>query len=98
MQRPETPRRPRSGAIYLAVFLAFFYFQPILEPKTTKREWLVTIAATVVFLFLYFGLFWSKRPWNYLIVALMVAMGLALGRTNQGASIFINYASMFLAW
>jgi two-component system, NarL family, sensor histidine kinase DesK len=29
---------------------------------------------------------------------LMVAMGLTLGRTNQGASIFIIYASMFLAW
>jgi two-component system sensor histidine kinase DesK len=80
------------------VFLAFFYFEPILNPKATRREWLVTIVATVVFLVLYFGIFWSKRPWNYLIIAAMVAMGLGLGPSNQGASIFIIYASMFLGW
>ena len=80
------------------VFLAFFYFQPILDPKATAREWLVTIVATVVFLFLYFAIFWSKPPWNYLIIAAMVAMGLTLGHANQGASVFIIYASMFLGW
>lgn len=80
------------------VFLAFFYFQPILDPKVTTREWLVTIVATVVFLFLYFAIFWCKRPWNYLIIAAMVAMGLGLGHANQGASVFIIYASMFLGW
>ena len=80
------------------VFLAFFYFQPILDPKATRRDWLVTVAATVVFLFLYFAVFWCKRPWNYLIIVTMVAMGLALGPNNQGASVFIIYASMFLGW
>lgn len=80
------------------VFLAFFYFPPILDPKTTRGDWLITIAATVVFLFLYFAIFWCKRPWNYLIIVAMVTMGLALGPTNQGAAVFIIYASMFLGW
>ena len=80
------------------VFLAFFYFQPVLDPKATRADWIVTLAATLVFLVLYFGLFWVKRPWNYLVIASMVAMGLGFGHRNQGASVFIIYASIFLAW
>ena len=95
---PKQLDSPGLAPYIWLVFLAFFYFEPILDPKATRRDWLVTIAATVVFLFLYFAIFWSKRPWNYLIIVAMVAMGLALGPTNQGASVFIIYASMFLGW
>jgi two-component system sensor histidine kinase DesK len=80
------------------VFLAFFFFKPILDPKPTAREWLITIAATMVFLVLYFGLFWVKRPWNILTIAAMVAMGLGFGHSNPGATVFIIYGAMFLGW
>ena len=80
------------------VFLAFFYFKPILDPNPGRREWLLTIAATIVFLVLYFATFWVRRPWNYLLIAAIVAMGLGLGHHNEGAAVFIIYGAMFLAW
>src|SRR5262252_4904721 len=57
------------------VFLAFFYLPPILDPRTTRTYWLVTIVATVVFLSLSFAIFWCQRPWNYLIIAATVSLG-----------------------
>src|SRR5215469_1325214 len=95
---PQHLDSPGLAPYIWLVFLAFFYFQPILDPKATRTDGLVTLVATVVFLFLYFSIFWCKRPWSYLIIAAMVAMGLAFGRSNQGASVFIIYASMFLGW
>ena len=80
------------------VFLAFFYFKPILDPNPGRREWLITIAATIVFLPLYFGIFWVKRPWNFALIAAIVAMGLGFGHWNEGSSVFIIYGAMFLAW
>lgn len=80
------------------IFLAFFFFQPVLDPHTTARDWEITLAATAIFLVLYFRLFWTERPWNYAIIAMMAAMGLALGHANQGASVFIIFAASFIAW
>jgi two-component system, NarL family, sensor histidine kinase DesK len=80
------------------VFLAFFFFKPILEPHTTSRDWLITIAATVIFLVLYFRIFWTGPPWNYALIAAMIAMGLALGHMNEGASVFVILGSSFIAW
>ena len=96
MKYPE--RDPGLAPYIWLVFLAFIFFEPILDPKTTKADWVVTIAVTLVFLVLYFGIFWVKRPWNYLMLIGMVAMGLGFGHRNQGASIFIIYAAMFLGW
>lgn len=91
-------RDPGLAPYIWLIFLSFFYFQPILDPNTTRADWMITIAATLVFLVLYFGIFWVKRPWNYLMLVAMVAMGLGFSHSNQGASVFIIYASMFLGW
>lgn len=80
------------------IFLAFFFFQPVLGPHTTLREWVTTGIATAVFLVLYFRIFWTGPPWNYAIIAAMFAMGLGLGHSNVGASVFIIMASSFIAW
>jgi len=80
------------------VFLAFFFFQPVLDPHATARLWLITIAATVVFLALYFTMFRVCKPWNYLILFFMAAMGLGLGNINVGSSVFIIFTACFLAW
>src|SRR6266436_3396402 len=79
------------------VFLAFFYFQPVLGHAGLK-EWLLTVAANLVFLTMYFGLFWVKPPITYILLAFMATMGMALGPLNQGASVFIIFTSSFIPW
>jgi two-component system sensor histidine kinase DesK len=79
------------------VFLSFFYFQPVLG-HAGAREWLITIAATSVFLVIYFGIFWVSTPWPYLLIVCMAAMGLGLGWINPGASVFIIFAASFIGW
>jgi two-component system, NarL family, sensor histidine kinase DesK len=80
------------------VFLAFFFFQPMLGPRPTNHDWLITIVATVIFLVLYFRIFWTGPPWNYALIVAMIAMGLGLGHINQGASVFVILGSSFIAW
>ena len=80
------------------VFLAFFFFKPILGPQATARDWVVTLVSTAVFLVLYFRLFWTKPPWNYAIITAMIAMGLGLGHRNEGAAVFIILGTSFIAW
>ncbi len=80
------------------VFLAFFIVPPILDPHTTARDWQITIAATAVFLVLYFKLFWTGPPWNYALIGGMAAMGLGLGHINPGACVFIIYTASFIPW
>jgi len=79
------------------VFLSFFYFQPILRHAGVK-ELLVTISVTVLFLLMYFGVFWVKRPLTYLLVASMAVMGMALAPLNPGACVFVIFASSFIPW
>jgi two-component system sensor histidine kinase DesK len=62
------------------------------------KEWLLTVAATLVFLTMYFGLFWVKPPITYILLACMATMGMALGPLNQGASVFIIFTSSFIPW
>jgi two-component system sensor histidine kinase DesK len=80
------------------VFLAFLFFQPILDPRTTSKDWLITISATLVFLVLYFAMFRLPKPWTYILLASMAAMGLGLGNINTGSSVFIIFTASFLAW
>jgi two-component system sensor histidine kinase DesK len=80
------------------VFLAFFLVKPILEPNTTGRDWLITIVALAVFLFIYFRTFWVGPPWNYVLISTMAIMGLVLGHRNEGASVFIIFTASFIAW
>src|SRR5215475_1033717 len=92
------PNRDHGWAPYVwLVFLAFFFFKPILEPSTAK-DWIITLSAAGIFLFIYFRIFWVTRPWNYLLLAAMAALGLGLGHINQGAAVFIIFASSFVAW
>ncbi len=78
------------------VFLAFFIVPPILDPHTTVRDWQITIAATAIFLVLYFRLFWTGPPGNYFLIAGMAAMGLGLGHINPGACVFIIYTASYV--
>ena len=79
------------------IFLAFFYFQPVLGGAGLK-EWLITLSATLVFLALYFGIFWVKPPVTYVLLVCMATMGMGLANLNQGASVFIIFTSSFIPW
>src|SRR5437667_7160612 len=78
--------------------MAFFIVPPIFAPHTIATDWQITIAATAVFLVLYFKLFWTGPPWNYVLIAGMAAMGLGLGHINPGACVFIIYTASFIPW
>jgi two-component system sensor histidine kinase DesK len=79
------------------VFLAFFFFQPVLGHAGTK-EWLITIVATAVFIAMYFGVFWLEPPITYILLLAMVAMGIGLSRFNSGSSVFIIFCASFIPW
>src|SRR6266404_1112863 len=79
------------------VFLAFFFLQPAFE-HAGRRQWLVTIVATVVFLVVYFGTFWAKPPLTYVLITSMALMGFGLAPINQGSSVFIIFAASFTVW
>jgi two-component system sensor histidine kinase DesK len=80
------------------VFLAFFFSKPILNPGTTTRDWVITLSATAVFLFIYFLMFWIGYRWKYLLLASLVVMGLGLAHTNPGSCVFMIYAASFAPW
>jgi two-component system sensor histidine kinase DesK len=97
---PLIPRnRDHGWAPYVwLVFLSFYFFQPVLDPHTTPRDWVITVVATITFLVLYFRVFWMVAPWNYFALVAMAVMGLVLGHMNVGASVFVIFAASFVPW
>jgi two-component system sensor histidine kinase DesK len=92
-----SPREKANGwapFIWLA-YLCFFFIQPVLD-HSGLRIWLLTIVATILFLFLYFGLFWLERPRALWLIAGMVILGLVCAPYNGGASTFFVFASAFV--
>jgi len=79
------------------IFLVFFYIQPIAE-HAPLRSLLVTSAEVAFFLVLYFGIFWVRPPFNYALLVGMAVMGLVLGPSNTGASVFIIFTAAFIPW
>jgi two-component system sensor histidine kinase DesK len=80
------------------IFLAFFLIPGLVGPHLTPAIRAITIAATGLFLLLYFGLFWTRPPWAYIVIAVMAAMGFGLAGINEGSCVFIIYAASFLPW
>jgi two-component system sensor histidine kinase DesK len=92
-----SPREKANGwapFIWLA-YLCFFFIQPVLDHAGLKI-WLLTIVATILFLFLYFGLFWLERPRALWLIAGMVTLGLVCAPYNGGASTFFIFACAFV--
>src|SRR5277367_3490411 len=92
-----SPREKANGwapFIWLA-YLSIFYIQPVLDHSGLKI-WLLTIVATIIFLFLYFGLFWLERPRALWLIAGMVILGLVCAPYNGGASTFFVFACAFV--
>ncbi len=77
------------------IFLSFFFFHPAYS-HVGWREWALTIAATVVFLALYFSVFWIPRKWALLPIAGMILLGMLFAPSNGGASTFFVFAAAVL--
>lgn len=90
--------RDRGWTPYLfLIFLAFFYFQPILD-HAGRTEWLITLGVTAIFFPIYLGIFYLKPPVTYFMLAAMAVLGLSLARYNPGSSVFIIFCACFIPW
>jgi two-component system sensor histidine kinase DesK len=81
-----------SWAIYSVLYFGFFYIDPIVN-HASARVWLITVAATVVFLVLYFSLFWVSWRQGLLHLAAMLLMGVAFAKYNGGATTFFIFVA-----
>jgi two-component system sensor histidine kinase DesK len=91
------PKHREPGwVIYIwPVYLIFFFIHPIVDHVGWK-EWVATAAAVIVFLALYFGIFWLKRPWSLVCIVGILMLGITFAPYNGGASGFFIYAAAFM--
>jgi len=79
-------------ALYSVLYFGFFLIDPI-AGHFGPRQWFFTILGTVVFLFLYFGIFWVGRRQALMHIAAMVLLGAAYARYNGGSTTFFIFAA-----
>jgi len=77
------------------VYLGFFYPDPVLSHASAKI-WALDIAAGVVFLIAYFGLFALQRPRALLHIGVMLLLGVLCMPINSGAGTFFIFAAAML--
>lgn len=87
---PEIGRAPYFWLGYLALFIVPFFFGTF-----HWREIVVSIAAVLVFLPLYFRAWWvdGKQLWCYALA--ITAIGVSTSPINYGASVFFIYSAAF---
>jgi two-component system sensor histidine kinase DesK len=79
-------------AMYSVLYFGFFYIDPIVN-HASARVWLLTVAATIVFLGLYFSLFWVSCRQGLLHLAAMLLMGIGFVKYNGGATTFFIFVA-----
>ena len=77
------------------VYLGFFFIDPVMS-HASPRMWAADIAAALIFLLLYFGLFVLERPRGLLHVLGMLLLGIAYQPFNSGACTFFIFAASML--
>jgi len=73
-------------------YLGFFFVDPVLNHVSVWR-WTLDIAAAMVFVCLYFGLFALQNPSVFIHIGGMVLLGMLFMPWNQGACTFFIYAA-----
>jgi len=81
-----------TWAMYSVLYFGFFFIDPI-ESHAGATVWFFTLLGTVVFLFLYFGLFWVSCRQGLLHLAGMVLLGAAFAKYNGGATTLFIFAA-----
>ena len=89
---PEIGWTPWAWLVYLAPFIV----SPLAERDVTGT--MITLAATILFLAIYFRAFWSSGRTLLLLVAAMTLIGCLFLPTNGGAAVFFIYAGSFAPW
>ncbi|HVS12838.1 MAG TPA: sensor histidine kinase [Thermoanaerobaculia bacterium] len=77
------------------VYLAAFFVEPVLG-RAPPLEWALTVAATLIFLALYFRGFWLQGRGQVKVALGILAIGVLFLPTNRGAVTFFIYAASFL--
>jgi two-component system, NarL family, sensor histidine kinase DesK len=75
-------------------YLGFFLLQPAVDHASTER-WVLTVLGTVVFLFFFFALFWTRKRWTKYCLVGIVLLGVLFAPINGGAATFFIYAAAF---
>jgi two-component system sensor histidine kinase DesK len=90
------PRNPHLGWTPFAwlVYLPIFLLEP-LSRRASALEWGLALAATAVFLALYFVGYWVEGGRLALVTAAIFALGAAFAPWNPNACVFVIYASAF---
>ncbi len=91
------PRNSEYGwgsHLWLA-FACFFFVHPM-QDHAGLGEWLTTVFAFVLFIFLYLGFFWLKNWGRWVVSAMIAALGAFFLPMNPGASVFFVYAASLI--
>ncbi len=75
-------------------YVAFFILSPVAD-HAPARVWMWTGIGTILFLFAFFGMFWSKGWKQWFCVGALVAMGILFAPVNHGSATFFIYAAAF---
>jgi two-component system, NarL family, sensor histidine kinase DesK len=78
------------------IYLFPFWFQPSVQ-GASRGMWAALIAATIVFLFLYFRAYWEEGLRLVACAAGIVLLGVLFARFNSGSGVFFIYGASFLA-
>jgi len=89
---PELGWTPWAWLIYVVPFVASPFYINVIAPYTAA-----TIAATAVFLVLYFTGYWHRGGRLLAIVAAIAGIGALFLPINPGAAVFFIFASSFAA-
>lgn len=79
------------------IYLGFFFIQPVAS-RAGWKEWLATALASAVFLVLYFASYWFRGRRRLAIAAAIALLGLGFAPWNEGAAVFVIYASTGMAY
>jgi len=88
---PELGWTPYAWLVYLGAF----WFQPVFK-GASAGEWAATIAATAVFLFLYFRAYWQGNAGILVCACGIALLAVVFATTNPGSNVFFVYAAAFL--
>lgn len=95
MKRLECDRE-HSWAPYVWLFYLVFFFLHPFATHANWKVWAITLAGAGIFVLFFIGLFSIRKPWKFLMLAAIVALGLGFAPFNPGASVFFIYAASAL--